>query len=126
MDGEAQSSDGLRVVVLGSAAGGGSPQWNCRCRVCRCVRRGAEGAEPRTQSSIALSADGRRWVLMAPERLYVPDEVARDVLQRLDSQTSLAALVGQLAGEYNAPEETIARDVRAMLGDLIDKGLVEI
>ena len=60
----ATSSDRLRVVVLGSAAGGGSPQWNCRCRVCRCVRRGAEGTEPRTQASIAVSADGVRWVVI--------------------------------------------------------------
>jgi pyrroloquinoline quinone biosynthesis protein B len=48
--------------VLGSAAGGGSPQWNCGCPVCTAVRSGAGLA--RTQSSIAVSADGRRWFLI--------------------------------------------------------------
>ncbi|MGW4487321.1 pyrroloquinoline quinone biosynthesis protein PqqB [Amycolatopsis sp. NPDC004368] len=48
--------------VLGSAAGGGSPQWNCGCPVCAAVRSGAEPA--RTQSSVAVSADRRRWFLI--------------------------------------------------------------
>ena len=42
--------------VLGSAAGGGSPQWNCGCPVCA-VRPGSRPARPRTQSSVAVSAD---------------------------------------------------------------------
>ncbi|WP_290050204.1 pyrroloquinoline quinone biosynthesis protein PqqB [Amycolatopsis solani] len=48
--------------VLGSAAGGGSPQWNCGCLVCTAVRAGA--APARTQSSVAVSADRRRWFLL--------------------------------------------------------------
>ena len=48
--------------VLGSAAGGGSPQWNCGCPVCAAVRSGAGVA--RTQSSVAVSADGRSWFLI--------------------------------------------------------------
>ena len=48
--------------VLGSAAGGGSPQWNCACPVCTAVRSGA--APPRSQSSVAVSADGARWFLL--------------------------------------------------------------
>jgi pyrroloquinoline quinone biosynthesis protein B len=48
--------------VLGSAAGGGSPQWNCGCAVCAAVRAGAGPA--RTQSSVAVSADLRRWFLI--------------------------------------------------------------
>ena len=48
--------------VLGSAAGGGSPQWNCGCPVCAAVRSG-DGL-PRTQSSVAVSADYRRWFLI--------------------------------------------------------------
>ncbi|MFI5952975.1 pyrroloquinoline quinone biosynthesis protein PqqB [Cryptosporangium sp. NPDC051539] len=47
--------------VLGSAAGGGSPQWNCHCRVCTAVRSGA--GHSRTQSSLAVSADRRQWFL---------------------------------------------------------------
>jgi len=53
----------MRVLVLGSAAGGGFPQWNCNCRNCDGVRRGTLNARPRTQSSIALSGDGESWLL---------------------------------------------------------------
>lgn len=53
----------LRVLVLGSAAGGGSPQWNCNCEVCRQVRAEEPGARARTQSSLAVSADDRHWFL---------------------------------------------------------------
>ncbi len=53
----------MRVLVLGSAAGGGFPQWNCNCRVCQAARAGNGSARPRTQSSIAVSADGIRWAL---------------------------------------------------------------
>ncbi len=67
-----------------------------------------------------------RWVLMAPERLYVPDDVGRDVLRRLDGQTRFEEIVAQLATEYDAPKEAIATDVRAMLSELIEKGIVEL
>ena len=50
--------------VLGSAAGGGFPQWNCSCPSCRAVRDGSRPARPRTQSSIAVSPDYRRWFLL--------------------------------------------------------------
>lgn len=53
----------MHVLVLGSAAGGGFPQWNCHCRYCRGVRDGTIEAHARTQSSIAISADGQRWLL---------------------------------------------------------------
>lgn len=52
------------VRVLGSAAGGGFPQWNCTCPPCRAVRDGSRPARPRTQSSIAVSPDYRRWFLL--------------------------------------------------------------
>ncbi len=51
------------IRILGSAAGGGFPQWNCNCRNCAGVRAGTLRARPRTQSSIALSADGAQWLL---------------------------------------------------------------
>ncbi len=54
----------MRVRVLGSGAGGGFPQWNCNCDNCRGLRSGSRRAQPRTQSSIALSADGVRWYLI--------------------------------------------------------------
>ncbi len=53
----------MRVRILGSGAGGGFPQWNCNCRNCAGVRSGRISATPRTQSSIAVSANGEGWVL---------------------------------------------------------------
>jgi len=52
------------VRVLGSAAGGGYPQWNCACPVCHAVRDNSRPARSRTQSSIAVSPDYRQWFLL--------------------------------------------------------------
>jgi len=54
----------LTAIVLGSAAGGGYPQWNCRCAVCRLAWAGDRRVKPRTQAGIAVSADGSNWVLL--------------------------------------------------------------
>jgi pyrroloquinoline quinone biosynthesis protein B len=54
----------LYVRVLGSAAGGGFPQWNCGCPNCAGVRSGSIAASPRTQESVAISRDGRSWFLL--------------------------------------------------------------
>src|SRR5690242_6752272 len=53
----------LRVVVLGAAAGGGVPQWNCGCEVCRAARDKSPELQS-TQASIAFSADGEHWYLV--------------------------------------------------------------
>jgi pyrroloquinoline quinone biosynthesis protein B len=58
------SSPRLRALVLGSGGGGGVPQWNCGCRVCRLAWSGDKRVKPRTQSSLAVSADGARWLLL--------------------------------------------------------------
>jgi pyrroloquinoline quinone biosynthesis protein B len=55
---------GLTAIVLGSAAGGGVPQWNCRCRVCVLARAGDPRVPPRNQVSIAISGDGKTWLLI--------------------------------------------------------------
>jgi pyrroloquinoline quinone biosynthesis protein B len=54
----------MKIKVLGSSAGGGFPQWNCNCRNCDGVRRGTLKATRRTQSSIAVSANGEDWLLV--------------------------------------------------------------
>jgi pyrroloquinoline quinone biosynthesis protein B len=54
----------MRVRVLGSAAGGGFPQWNCGCPNCRGVRESTLRAQPRTQESVAVSADGTDWLVL--------------------------------------------------------------
>ena len=53
----------MRLKIVGSAAGGGFPQWNCNYRLSRAARAGASGVRQRTQSSLAASADGVGWVL---------------------------------------------------------------
>ena len=53
----------MKIRVLGSAAGGGFPQWNCNCPMCDGFRKGKIKAQPRTQSSIAVSCDNVNWVL---------------------------------------------------------------
>jgi pyrroloquinoline quinone biosynthesis protein B len=54
----------LAAIVLGAAAGGGFPQWNCRCAVCRLAWSGDKRVKPRTQASLAVSADGEHWALL--------------------------------------------------------------
>jgi pyrroloquinoline quinone biosynthesis protein B len=55
---------GLTAIVLGAAAGGGFPQWNCNCDVCRLAWAGDRRVRPRTQASLAVSPDGQRWTLL--------------------------------------------------------------
>jgi len=54
----------VQLRVLGAAAGGGYPQWNCACATCRLARGGGERARPLTHASLAFSADGRAWHLV--------------------------------------------------------------
>ena len=54
----------MHLIVTGSGAGGGFPQWNCRCRFCASAWQGDRNLPRRTQASLAVSADGMRWVLV--------------------------------------------------------------
>ncbi len=54
----------MNLILLGTAAGGGFPQWNCWCPSCRVARAEPSRALPRSQSSAAVSADGTRWFLL--------------------------------------------------------------
>src|SRR5271155_2402466 len=51
------------IRMLGTSGGGGFPQWNCNCPNCQAVRAGSPTTRPRTQCSIAVSADYRQWFL---------------------------------------------------------------
>ena len=71
----------MRITILGSAAGGGFPQWNCNCRNCAGVRNGSVRAKPRTQSSIFVRADaGADGVLF---------NASPDVLEQIRSRPAL-------------------------------------
>jgi len=54
----------MRVKVLGSAAGGGVPQWNCGCPNCSGLRNGTAKVRPRTQAQVAVSSDPSHWILL--------------------------------------------------------------
>src|SRR5271169_4901450 len=54
----------MRIKVLGSAAGGGFPQWNCGCSNCDRVRRGLLRGRPRTQAQVAVSPSPASWLLL--------------------------------------------------------------
>ncbi len=66
----------------------------------------------------------RRWVILAPERVLAPDDIAVEVLQLCDGTRSVEALIDQLAAKYTAERGAIATDVIAMLQDLADKGFL--
>jgi pyrroloquinoline quinone biosynthesis protein D len=59
---------------------------------------------------------------MAPERMFVPDETALEVLRLVDGARDVEAILDALAAKFDAPREEIAADVRPMLDDLVAKG----
>lgn len=67
----------MYVLILGSAAGGGYPQWNCNCTMCAGIRNGTLNTQPRTQSSIAISTDKVHWLLI---------NASPDIRSQLNSQ----------------------------------------
>uniref|UniRef100_A0A8J8AZ40 Coenzyme PQQ synthesis protein B n=1 Tax=Coralloluteibacterium stylophorae TaxID=1776034 RepID=A0A8J8AZ40_9GAMM len=84
----------MRVRVLGSAAGGGFPPWNCNCRTCRGVRDGSLRATARTQSSIALTGEDANWLLCNASPDILAQLQANPVLQpaRALRDTAIAAI----------------------------------
>ena len=66
-----------------------------------------------------------RWVILAPERVFNPDDTAVAVLKLCDGARSVSDIVAQLAIDYQAPASEIESDVIAMLQDLSDKGVVK-
>jgi len=63
----------------------------------------------------------KAWVVLAPERLLLPDDQAVEILRLVDGERDVEAIVNELAGRFEAPREVIAGDVLPMLQDLVDK-----
>jgi len=96
----------MRVKVLGSAAGGGFPQWNCACPQCAGVRSGTIKARARTQAQAAISPDGSRWFL-----LNASPDLRQQVLSSADFVPP--------AGSRNSPISAViltSADVDAVMG----------
>jgi pyrroloquinoline quinone biosynthesis protein D len=54
----------------------------------------------------------KRWTILAPERLFLPDEIVLEILQRCDSIATIKVIVDELAGKFDAPNEIIMEDVK--------------
>src|SRR5271166_2216399 len=77
----------MRVKILGSAAGGGFPQWNCACPNCHGVRAGAFHGKARTQTQVAVTQDGQSWFLLgASPDLRAQIEATPDLRPRAQSR----------------------------------------
>jgi len=119
----------MYVHVLGSGAGGGFPQWNCNCENCTGVREGTVKAVRRTQSSIAISANGSDWILFnaSPDIKKQLDDFPAIQPARSVRDTAITAIVitdaqidhatGMLTlREHNKPWEVYTTE--AVYGDL--------
>ena len=86
----------------------------------------ADDSVPRLPPGVKLRFDKTRdkWIVLAPERVFVPDEIALAIIQRCDGEASVTAIVDALVEAYNAPREVIAKDVANLLQDLANKGIM--
>lgn len=86
----------------------------------------SEASRPVLPRHARLKFDETRkvWVILAPERVLAPDEIAVEVLQLCDGVRNVAIMADELAVKYAAPREAILTDVIAMLQDLADKGFL--
>jgi pyrroloquinoline quinone biosynthesis protein D len=81
---------------------------------------------PRLARGMKLREDKARnqWVVLGPERMYVPDEIALEIIRLLDGTRSLATIADDLAARYAAPRDEILADIATLLDDLAAKGVV--
>lgn len=82
---------------------------------------------PRFAPGVRLHEDKARarWIVMAPERMFIPDETALEVLRLVDGTRDEAAIVALLAQKFAAPAEEIGADVGDMLRDLVARGALQ-
>jgi pyrroloquinoline quinone biosynthesis protein D len=85
-----------------------------------------EASVPRLPRGVRLRYDETRkqWIMLAPERVLVPDEIALEVLQRVDGKVTVAAISDALASKFQAPRAEVGSDVVQLLQDLADKGML--
>lgn len=81
---------------------------------------------PRFAPGVRLQHDRvrDRWVVMAPERMIVPDAIALEVLRLIDGTLDEAAIIDALAARFAAPRSEIAADVQELLDELAAKGVL--
>lgn len=86
----------------------------------------SETSVPGLPAGVKLRFDKQReqWVILAPERLFVLDTIALEIVKRCDGKASVAEIVNDLAETFEAPRDVILKDVGALLQDLADKRIL--
>ncbi|MDE1915922.1 MAG: pyrroloquinoline quinone biosynthesis peptide chaperone PqqD [Sphingomonadales bacterium] len=87
-----------------------------------------EDAVPRFGAGVKFRFDKVRdaWVLLAPERLFQPDEIAVEILKLIDGVHTISAIADTLAARFEAPRDLILADVVTLLQDMADKGVIRL
>ena len=87
-----------------------------------------EETVPKLAAGVKFRFDEVRstWVLLAPERLFQPDEIAIEILKLVDGHRTLAKITDSLAAQFQAPRAVIAADVSTMLQNLRDRGALQL
>jgi pyrroloquinoline quinone biosynthesis protein D len=116
--------------------------WKAMCRLARSFQRQPRGKAMAELRSRRMSVDEaskpvlprhaklkfdetrQRWVILAPERVLAPDDIAVEILQLCDGNRNVADIIDLLVAKYTAPRDAIGADVMAMLQDLADKGFL--
>ena len=85
-----------------------------------------EATRPRLAPHVRFKFDERRarWVVLAPERMLVPDDIAVEVLQRCTGERPVAEIIDEFTTLFEAPRDEMSTDVIAVLQDLADKGVL--
>ncbi len=85
-----------------------------------------ETAIPALATGVKFRFDAVRqaWIVLAPERLFLPDDQAVAILKLVDGTRTLGIIIDELAAQFDAPRALIAGDVTTMLGGLVDKGVL--
>ena len=86
-----------------------------------------ESSVPRFPRGTRFRFDSTRqaWVILAPERLIMPDEIAVEVLKLVDSVRSVSDIAGELAARFAAPRDEVLGDVLSLLQELADDTVLE-
>jgi pyrroloquinoline quinone biosynthesis protein D len=85
-----------------------------------------EDSVPRLPRHVKFRFDQARdaWVVLAPEKVFMPDEIAVEILKRCNGSTTLRDIIDDLAKTFEADRDTVASDVVVLLQDLADKGII--
>ena len=87
-----------------------------------------DGVVPALARGVKLRFDKARdvWVLLAPEKVLMPDQIATEILKRCDGKATMAEIIEDLEVTFSADRDQVAGDVRAFLQDLADKGMLTV